>query len=588
MTRSSVRLVGVLPLACVIALMAFPQPGGGQQPRTSTDPQTQELFEQYLRAYRVRYPEAAAEQPVSALFDNSREAYARWALKEAGFLSRISRIAGRVDAGSPEAVTLALLKERLEASSAFEVCHRELWNVSPVTGWLSEYRRYAAQQPAGTRAQRAAALKRWRQLPAFIDAEVDNLRFGQRHGFTAPRMLVTATIAQLGRVIGAPIRESPFYAPALSDTTSGFRNAFENLVREEITPAIKRYRDFLEHDYLPRARETVGVTNNPRGQDCFRALVRRYTSLSLMPSELDSMGRSLLRRGMRDRANRRLRLSQLGRPQSLHLELVADSANQFRSVRQVMRYADDAMHRAWAAAPQWFGRLPTAPLPLLDSLPDADDSDPTAQYVPASRGDTTSRVLLNLSSLLKPGARLYLERVMFHEAVPGHHLQIALQRSSTVNPLNRVLWSPAFGEGWAVYASNLAAEMGLYASDASKFPLVEALVDDGLTFVVQTGLHAHGWSRAQAVDTMLAYSSDSRLEVEQQVDYYIGAPGHALAYPVGAREIDRLRRDAMVQLGSRFDVRRFHDAVLANGPVPLTTLREIIAQWIARERAQSR
>jgi uncharacterized protein (DUF885 family) len=178
--------------------------------------------------------------------------------------------------------------------------------------------------------------------------------------------------------------------------------------------------------------------------------------------------------------------------------------------------------------------------------------------------------------------------VMFHEGIPGHHLQIALQQGSNVNALNRVLSNPAFVEGWAVYASNLADEMGLYTSDASRFPLVEALVDDGLTFVVQSGLHAHGWSRAQAVDTMLAYSSDSRAEVEQEVDYYIAAPGHALAYPVGAREIDRLRRGAMMQLGSRFDVRRFHDALLANGPVPLATLRVTVAQWISRERTQFR
>jgi len=114
------------------------------------------------------------------------------------------------------------------------------------------------------------------------------------------------------------------------------------------------------------------------------------------------------------------------------------------------------------------------------------------------------------------------------------------------------------------------------------------VVTDGLTFIVQSGLHAHGWSRAQAIDTLLAYSSDSRAEVEQQVDYYIAAPGHALAYPVGARAIEQLRRDAMLQLGSRFDVRQFHDAVLANGPVPLVTLRQLVAQWIARERVKSR
>jgi uncharacterized protein (DUF885 family) len=578
----------LLQLACVIAVTLFPPPCAGQQSHSLGEAQARQLSDQYLRAYRVRYPETTADGPVTELFDNSRGAYTRWARAETIFLSRLVRIAGQVNVASPEAVTLALLKERLEASHAFEACHRELWNVSPVTGWLSEYRGYAAQQPAGTPAQRSAALQRWRQLPTLIHTEMDNLRFGQRHGFSAPRMLVSATIAQLDRVIAAPTRESPFFAPALRDTSTDFRNAFETLVRDKITPSIKVYRDFLARDYLRSARASVGVAYNPGGRDCFRALVRRYTSLSLTTVELDSMGHDLLQRGIAERAKAQLRRSQLSSPQSLHLRLIADTANGFRSAQEAMTYADDAMHRAWAAAPRWFGRLPLEPLPSIDSLPGADASDPTAQYVPASPGNPRSKVLLNLSELLKPGARLYLERVMFHEGVPGHHLQIALQQSSTVSALNGALWSPAFVEGWAVYASNLADDMGLYTSTASRFPLVEALVDDGLTFIVQSGLHTHGWSRAQAVDTMLAYSSDSPAEVEQQVDYYIAAPGHALAYPVGSRAIDQLRRDAMRQLGSRFDVRRFHDAVLENGPVPLMTLRGIIAQWITRERARSR
>ena len=577
----------LLALACVLAVTRFPLLSAGQDSRSLAQEQARQLSGQYLQAYRVRYPETG-DRSVTELFDNSRGAYTRWARTETSFLSRLVRIAGHVNVASPEAVTLALLKERLEASQAFEACRRELWNVSPVTGWLSEYRGYAAQQPAGTPAQRSAALQRWRQLPTFIDTEIDNLRFGQRHGFSAPRMLVSATIAQLDRVLAAPTRESPFFAPALRNTNTEFRNDFETLVREEITPAIKRHRDFLAHDYLRAARETVGVVYNPGGRACFRALVRRYTSLPLTSVELDSIGRDLLRRGIAERTKTQLFRGQRNSPQTLHLQLIADSANGFRSAQEVMTYTDNAMHRAWAVAPQWFGRLPAEPLPSIDSLPGADASDPTAQYVPASPGNPRSQILLNLSELLKPGAKLYLERVMFHEGVPGHHLQIALQQSSTVSALNRSLFSPAFVEGWAVYASNLADDMGLYTSAASRFPLVEAFVDDGLTFIVQSGLHAHGWSRAQAVDTMLVYSSDSRAEVEQQVDYYIAAPGHALAYPVGARAIDRLRRDAMLQLGSRFDVRRFHDAVLANGPVPLTTLRGTVAQWIAQERTQSR
>ena len=570
----------LLQLVVVLVSTLVPRLSVGQTTRILPEEQARQLEDEYLHAYRLRYPESSPDD-VRQLFDNSREAYARWARTERNFLSRVVKIEGKLNQTSAEVVTLTLLKERLEASRDFQVCHRELWNVSPITGWLSEYRGYATQQRAGNAAQRSAALERWRQLPAFIDTEIDNLRYGQRHGYSAPHMLATATIAQLDRVLASNTRESPFFAPASRDTSTAFRRDLETLVRDKITPAIRQYRDFLAHDYSPRARETVGVVYNPGGQACFRAFVRRYTSLPLTSTELDSMGRDLLRRGIAERRKTQSPAGQLENPQQQHLQFIADSANRFRSTEEIFAYADDALHRAWKVAPQWFGKLPTAPLPSFDSLPGADASDPTAQYIPASPGNSAAKILLNVSELLKPGAKLYLERVIFHEGVPGHHLQIALQQSSNVSSLNRMLSSPAFGEGWAVYASNLADEMGLYTSEASRFPLVEALVDDGLTFIVQSGLHAHGWSRAQAVDTMVAYSSDTREEVEQQVDYYIGAPGHALAYPVGARAIDRLRKDAMTRLGSRFDVRRFHDAVLANGPVPLSTLREFITQWIA-------
>ena len=299
------------------------------------------------------------------------------------------------------------------------------------------------------------------------------------------------------------------------------------------------------------------------------------------------MGCALLRAGLEVRNRARGSQQQLD-AQSVRLKLVADRANTFHSVQAILAYSDSAMRRAWTAAPLWFARLPAAELPGIDSLPLADASGPTAQYVPVAGGSSKAEVLLNIRELLKPGAKLYLERVIFHEGVPGHHLQITLQQRSSTTALNRVLWSASFVEGWAVYASNLADEMRLYSSEASRFPLVEGMVDDGLTFIVQSGLHAHGWSRRAAIGTMRQYSSDPVTDIEQQVDYFIAAPGHALAYPVGAREIDRLRRQAMLQLNARFDVRRFHDAVLADGPVPLATLRRTVAQWISQEKALTR
>jgi uncharacterized protein (DUF885 family) len=216
-------------------------------------------------------------------------------------------------------------------------------------------------------------------------------------------------------------------------------------------------------------------------------------------------------------------------------------------------------------------------------MPDAGSSDPDAVYVPAT-ADQPPRVYVNVPRLMEEGGRLYAERLAFHEGTPGHHLQLALQNSEDVHPLNRLLWNAAFGEGWAVYASNLALEMGIYSSDVTKFAGTKAKIDDGLTFMVMDGLHELGWSRQDAIDTLLTYSGVSKEEAAEQVNYFIAAPAHALAYPLGAWHIDNLRRDAARELGEKFDVRQFHDVVLSGGAVPLGVLTEAVERWVKLRR----
>jgi len=346
-----------------------------------------------------------------------------------------------------------------------------------------------------------------------------------------------------------------------------FRRAFELLVRDSIAPALRRYRDFLEGEYSPRARTSVGVGALPGGAACFQALIRRYTTLDLTPARLRETGRALLATDATTSTRQR------------HAQLIADPANHFTTSAEARDAMRAALQRAATAAPQWFGRLPAVLVPRVDSMPDGGDADPDALYVQGD-GATPPTVYVNLPRLLQPGGRLYAERLAFHEGVPGHHFQIALARSADAHPLNRVLANSGFGEGWAVYASNLAEEMRLYSTETTRFPVAASRVNDGLTFVLQDGLHAQAWSRSQAIDTVLKYSGGGAEEAAQQVDYFIAAPAHALAYPLGARYIEDLRRDAARRLGSRFDVKAFHDVVLESGALPLEVLRDVLDRWI--------
>ena len=532
------------------------------------------LASEYFAAYQSRYPESNPANR-DGLFDNSRRAYAAWDRTEDRFLARLQVLVPELNDASPEALTIALLKERLEMSRQFRACRRELWNVGPLTGWLNEYRGYAARHPGSDEPARQAALRRWGRLPGFIHTEIENLRAGMRAGYTAPRTLVSAAIAQADAVLSLPPAESPFYAPASNDSSAGFRRAFESLVRDSIVPALRRYREFLASEYAPRARTSVGVGALPDGAKCFRALIRRYTTLDIAPAQLGVSGRAMLETGDAQAIRRR------------QVQLIADTANRFRTSAEALGAMRDALERAALAAPRWFSRLPEVMIPSVDSMPDGGDADPDAQYVPGGRNEPP-RVYVNVPRLLEPGGRLLAERLAFHEGMPGHHLQIALARTADAPPLNRVLANSAFGEGWAVYASNLAAEMGLYSSETTRFPASAARLYDGLTFVIQQGLHVQGWTRSQAVDTMLAYSGGGAEEAAQQIDYFIAAPAHALAYPMGAKYIEDLRRDATRRLGSRFTAREFHDVVLESGALPLGVLKDIVDRWIAdRQRPDS-
>jgi uncharacterized protein (DUF885 family) len=542
------HLFAVITLSC--AVLQSCAHVSSQPPRTS-----RELVDAYAAAYAERFPDVAAPH----FFDNSLAAHRAWTTLQSEFESAAkARTDGDVD--------LSALIEHLESNRELTVCRRELWNLSPLTGWLPEYIRMFGQQPVGSAAERQIALAKWQDFDRFVSNEISNLREGLERGYVAPERYVRGTLAYLDRVLQAPPAASPLLAPARRSEDSVFAGAWRALVTREITPSLTGLRDFLRDEYLPRARASAGLHGLPNGIACYEALVRRYATEKLTYLQLDTLGRSLLADGLRRRAAR-------------GAQVVADTTA-FAQPERVLAHADSLLRAAWHKAPAWFGALPDAPLPTIRAMDDADPSGPSGIYLPASGADAPV-ITLNMAALRGPSAALYLDRLIFHEGVPGHHLQKVVSARSSSRPF---LSSAAFIEGWAVYASNLADEMGLYTSEVARTPFIDAAVDDGLTLLIQNGLHVHAWSAEQAVDTLLKYSDVPREEAAAQIDYFIAAPAHALAYPLGARGIERLRREAAATLGSRFDIRAFHTVVLEHGAVPMGVLRQIVEKWIAEAR----
>ena len=560
---------------------------GGAPASTSLAP----LADRYVAAYFDAFPHQAtlagvAAGPHDRLPDLSSAARARWEATEDSIVRALDTMDGAaLGAGSTDAVTYGFLREVVRNAQGFRACRMELWNVSPTwTGWQSELSLLANSQPVGTPERNEAAGKRFAELPRYLDQEVANLREGLRLGYSAPKGNVRGVIKQMDALLSAPLAESPFVA--MADSATELRPRMEALEREHIRPAIRRYRDFLQNEYLPAARESVGVASNPNGEECYRAAIRHYATVDISPEQVHQIGlaeMAKIRAEMQDVAKRSFGTSDV---EAVLRRLRSDRRYQFSGREDMLRTAQQAVDRARAAVPQWFGRVPRSDVVVEPVAAFAEESAPGGFYsAPAEDGSRPGIYYINLYRAdTKP--RAGLESTAFHETYPGHHLQgaIALERDE-LHPVTRYFYLSGFGEGWGLYAERLADEMGLFSSDVDRMGLLSNEALRAARLVVDAGMHALGWSRQQAIDYMLQNTAESKESVTAEVDRYIAVPGQATSYMLGNLEIRRLRKQAETALGNRFDVREFHDRVLEDGAVPLTMLRAKIERWIADRRA---
>jgi uncharacterized protein (DUF885 family) len=516
------------------------------------------------------------------LTDNSLEALGRAQAQDDAWAARVLAVDPAAVAGTPEAVTLGFLREAAVSGAQARVCRNELWaGVNQMLGWHLQLSRLAAVQPVGSDALRQQALARFRELPRMIDTETANLREGIRLGYTAPRVNVERVIQQFDLLLAAPAAESPFASPAQRDSTPEFRRDFVAAVADGIYPAMRRYRDFLADEYLPAARVAHGIAENPDGADCYRAAVRSFTTLDVPAEEIHRIGleqMALIQAQMREIAERSYGTSDVP---ALLERFRTEPEFLFSSRAQIVEYAEAAIVRGKAEMPRWFGRLPRADVVVEPYQEFEERSAPGASYqLPAEDGSRPGTYKINTYQP-ETQSRVGVESTAFHEAIPGHHLQLAIaQEREGAHPITRYMGNSGFSEGWGLYAERLADEMGLFSSDLDRMGLLSNEALRAARMVVDPGLHVLGWSRERAIDYMLAHTAENRTMVENEVDRYIGWPGQATAYMLGSLEIQRLRRMAEEALGERFDIRAFHDRVLEDGTVPLPMLRAKIEAWV--------
>jgi uncharacterized protein (DUF885 family) len=563
---------------------------GAQTPAPAAQPQPADarvraLADAYLAGFFERNPDAKTLYGVPGahhdrLPDNSPEALKAWRDREDAWLAEAKQIETAAITAAPLRATYAITREALEGSIGARVCRYELWTVSQfVNAWQVNFGYVVTIQPVGTDQARKEALARWSQLPKYVDTEIANLRDGLKQGYSAPKGNVRLVIDQMNTLIASPLADSPFDSPSVREKTPEFRRAFDTLVKEQIVPAFTRYRDFLQTEYLPAARESVGVSANPSGAACYGASIRYHSSLPVAARQVHETGLQqvdTLTAEMNEIARRSFNTSDV--PALLQL-LRTDKKYLFRSRSDLIAYSQAALARAKAAMPDRFGLLPKADVVIQPYPKFREKSGPNEYNPPAEDGSRPAVFFIN-AYMAETKSRAPAESTAFHETIPGHHLQgaIALERKE-IHPIGRYVSNSGYAEGWALYSERLADEMKLYSGDLDRLGMLSSQSLRAARLVVDSGLHTMNWTRQQAIDYMLTHTAEPKDDCVSEVDRYIIYPGQATAYMLGQLEIQKARDGAQQTMGPKFDIKGFHDRVLEDGGVPITFLRDKIQAW---------
>ena len=609
------RLLFGLSILCSIACSStLPEVPSQPVERASISESTllvNELLDEALEAAFMASPISASmrghreyDRQVPDLTDQARESF-YLALENRVTRAR-SLLSERSDLRERERLNLELLVVKGEDAIRLRKFNREQQRLTQLNGLQTWLMQLPNRLPIKGAEQRADYLIRLSRLGEMVEQEVVLLTRGLSTGNTPPRAVLQGVGDQVRAMLTPSHLESPLTHPLLKPF------AVEGLNKEEVkeaseiflrslAPSLKAYQEFVLDEYLPGARESVAAYALPNGEAFYSALIQHYTTTNQHPDEIHALG---LREVKRIRAKMDQVIKRTpwysanpdARPEfeSFLNHLRTDPQFYYPSAEEMMRDYAVIAKEVDLYLPSLFYRLPRLSFGFeaMDSA--VAERAPTAYYYSgSSQNGKPGRFIVNTSKL-NERPKYEMRALALHEAEPGHHLQIALAQelaSQGLHPWRETLSFTVFVEGWALYAEQLGYEMGttdcgLYCNPYDQFGQLSYEMWRALRLVVDTGLHAKGWSREKAVEFMLANSSMSSHNAQAEVDRYVAWPGQALAYKVGELTINRLRREASAALGSHFDLRAFHDEVLGRGALPLSLLEIYLKQWVTTQESK--
>ena len=430
-------------------------------------------------------------------------------------------------------------------------------------------------------------LAKLKTIPRYMQQQTEWMKQGLATGMTQPKAVLQGFEQSIISYVVQDPTQSVFYQPFLNQPSFiddaqwlALSAQARQLVANSVNPAYQAFYQFMLDDYLPGARDTIAASALPNGAAYYQNRLQHYTTLTLTPEQVHQTG---LEEVKRIRAQMQQVIDQLGFDGSFAdfiQFLRTDPQFYAKTPDELLRYAAFLAKQADAQLPKLFNLLPRTPYGVVPVPAEIAPKYTTGRYSGSSRDDQAGFYWVNTYALDR--RPLYeMEALTLHEAVPGHHLQVALASEQTTLPdYRRSFYTSAFGEGWGLYAEYLGLEMGFYQDPYSNFGRLTYEMWRAARLVVDTGMHSMGWSRQQAIDFLAANTALSMHNVTTEIDRYISWPAQALSYKLGEITIKRLRTEAEQALAERFDVREFHTVVLGNGSVPLAVLEQQVARYI--------
>ena len=543
-----------------------------------------EYWEYVLRTQPTNAHMLGDYRYVDQVEDASREA-------EDAHIGHLRSFAAKAKAFDPaeldaaDRVTQDTLIYETETAAGIEELRQAEFGIDPIFGPQAVFQVAIPQMSVETPEHAEKMLTKYSGIARLLDQLSERLREGVSAGRVNAEFAVTKTVEQIDAMLASPVEDDVFLKaqmPATFDEAdiAAWRERAGTIVTEELRPAFGRYRDVIRDEVGPIARsnEEAGLTFVPNGDLLYVRLIEKYTTMPMQAAEIHEIGLQQIDRLAEEYLELAGPLLGTTSLEDIFTALRDDPQLHHTTGEGVVAQSEAAFAAAKAEMPNWFGRLPKS-----DCFVQETQHGPVAfYYPPAEDGSREGTFFMNTVDPTSWGT-YEVQSTSFHEGIPGHHLQIAIAQElgDSVPAFQRNGFISAYGEGWGLYTERLSDEMGLYSTELDRVGMLSADSMRACRLVVDTGMHALGWSRQRAIDYVAANSPLAMHTIVEEIDRYLSFPGQALSYMIGRIEIQRMRTDAEAALGDRFDIKGFHDAVLGSGLVTLPTLDRIVSEWVA-------